>query len=116
MRILPSPSCPLAVQSIFGQNVRCGSMTHLPSALSTEECHSIRSFFQVQSSDHRLAYTDPAGESCVLRKFYESKIALRADDITQHIIEEIKRLVDHRVGIGHAGVHASARQRDQAAC
>src|SRR5215217_8713776 len=50
MRMLPSPSCALAGQSIFGQNVVCGSMTHLPSALSTEECHAIRSLFQVQSS------------------------------------------------------------------
>src|SRR4051794_21962539 len=57
MRILSSPSCPLAGQSIFGQNVVCGSMTHLPSASSTEECHAIRSLFQVQSPIHRLAYT-----------------------------------------------------------
>jgi hypothetical protein len=55
--MLPWSSCPLAGQSIFGQNVVCGSMAHLPSALSTEECHAIRSLFQVQSSDHRLAYT-----------------------------------------------------------
>src|SRR6266542_907021 len=57
MPMLPSPICPLAGQSIFGQNVVCGSMTHLPSARSTEECHLIRSFFQVLCFDHRLAYT-----------------------------------------------------------
>ena len=28
-----------------------------PSALSTEECHPIRFFFQVQPPNHRLAYT-----------------------------------------------------------
>src|SRR6266508_1314564 len=60
MPMLPSPICPLAGQSIFGQNVVCGSMTHLPSALSTEECHLIRSVFQVLRLDHRLAYTYPA--------------------------------------------------------
>src|SRR6266540_4544594 len=59
MPMLPSPICPLAGQSIFGQNVVCGSMTHLPSARSTEECHLIRSFFQVLCFDHRLAYTYP---------------------------------------------------------
>src|SRR6266545_4028686 len=64
MPMLPSPICPLAGQSIFGQNVVCGSMTHLPSARSTEECHLIRSFFQVLCFDHRLAYTylAPQGE------------------------------------------------------
>jgi hypothetical protein len=34
-------------------------MTHLPSALSTEECHLIRSIFQVRWPNHRLAYTYP---------------------------------------------------------
>jgi len=34
-------------------------MTHLLRLLSTEACHLIRSFFQVQWLDHRLAYTYP---------------------------------------------------------
>src|SRR5689334_17922305 len=34
--MLPSPTCPLAGQSIFGQNVVCGSMALLLSASSTE--------------------------------------------------------------------------------
>src|SRR6266545_3527588 len=68
MPMLPSPICPLAGQSIFGQNVVCGSMTHLPSARSTEECHLIRSFFQVLCFDHRLACTYPirANDPCAV--------------------------------------------------
>src|SRR6059036_856491 len=57
IRMVPSPSCPLAGQSMLGQNTVCGSMTHLLRLSCTEECHLIRSVFQVQWLDHRLAYT-----------------------------------------------------------
>src|SRR6266498_2153052 len=115
MRMLPSPSCPLAGQSIFGQNVRCGSMTHLPSALSTEECHSIRSLFQVQWPDHRLAYT------CLFRAGGVKVRILCASDAlaipvgcVDEIDSRIESLVDDPnrfvvVGITHAAEHHRAQ-------
>src|SRR6266545_6087217 len=92
MPMLPSPICPLAGQSIFGQNVVCGSMTHLPSARSTEECHLIRSFFQVLCFDHRLAYTYPPFRTTDNQLLQTTSSLLATDVATlQRTIEELAR-------------------------
>src|SRR6187551_1790847 len=76
MRMLPSPFCPLAGQSMFGQNTLFGSMTHLLRLLSTEECHLIRSVFQVQQPDHRSAYTYPGKLPPEIRGSWGGKASL----------------------------------------
>src|SRR5207249_7284041 len=83
IRMVPSPSCPLAGQSMLGQNTVCGSMTHLLRLSSTEECHLIRSVFQVQWLDHRLAYTYQPRDHKVKRCFWVvPRLDGRMDDLT----------------------------------
>lgn len=56
MPMLPSPVCPLAGHSTFGQNGVCGSMAHLLSASSTERVPRSAHVFKFLGL-HRLAYT-----------------------------------------------------------